>query len=93
MVLTERFKKAVKQYVADGNLSKEEKDDLLKIAKEDKINETDAVIYINSELKKVNGRKQLRKEIIETAKAVGSIIVTVGGFALTVFTAVKSTKK
>ena len=85
--MTERFKKAVKNYVSDAVLSKEEKADLLKIAKEDGINESDAIIYMNSELKKVISNKQTRKEIVETIKDVGGVVVTIGGFVLTALAA------
>ena len=84
--MTERFKKAVKSYVADGVLTSEEKEDLRKIAKEDQINSTDAEVYINAELTKVRSRKQTRKEVVETVKEIGGVVVSVGGFVLTLLT-------
>ncbi len=85
--MTERFKKAVKKYVSDCVLTQEEKSDLLKIAKEDGIKETDAIIYMNSELKKKISSKQTRKEVVDTIKDIGGVVVSVGGFALTVLAA------
>lgn len=82
--MTERFKKAVKAYVKDGTLSSDEEKDLLIIAKEEEISESDAIIYMKSELKDIISRKQFRKEVIDIAKDVASIIGTVAGVALTI---------
>lgn len=49
--MTERFKQAVKDCVADAVLTDAEKELLMKIAKEEGCNETDAEIYIIKELK------------------------------------------
>lgn len=93
--MTQRFIDAVKKCVYDGVLTTEEKELLKKIAKEEEISETDAEIFIIAELKKK------RKEQSENStpksksntdwqsiiKTTGEVIVAVGGFTLTVLTA------
>ena len=91
--MTERFKKAVKSYVADGVLTSEEKEDLRKIAKEEQINATDADIFINAELTKIRSRKQTRKEVVETIKEIGGVVVSVGGFVLSIFVLINGNGK
>ena len=49
--MTERFKQAVKDCVADAVLTDAEKELLKKIANEEGINETDAEVYIIKQLK------------------------------------------
>lgn len=73
--MTERFKNAVKNYVADCVLTEAEKSDLMRIATEDNINETDAIIYMNSELKKRISRKQTVEDIGDFLKETGKVIV------------------
>lgn len=86
MKLTDRFKKAVKAYVADGVLTDEEKDILRKIAKEEDINEIDAETYFTGELKKIKVKIQNPKPPKSPIKwdgiaAVGTALLAVGKFA------------
>ena len=90
--MTQRFKDAVKECVADGELTNDEKELLKKVAKEEGINETDAEVYITAELKRKKRSTEEKKSSSDsdwgsTLKTVGEVIVTVGGFGLTVLTA------
>ncbi|UOE39676.1 hypothetical protein [Chryseobacterium oryzae] len=93
--MTERFKDAVKKCVEDGILTSEEWELLRKVAKEENLNETDADVYITGELKKKkNFRDERDKKTNETKRnwgdnlvKTGEVIVAVGGFVLTVLTA------
>ena len=62
--MTERFKQAVKDCVADAVLTDAEKELLKKIANEEGINETDAEVYIIKQLKiaKINEKYADQKE-------------------------------
>ncbi|MEJ8590670.1 hypothetical protein JSO54_05395 [Riemerella anatipestifer] len=62
---------------------------MLKIANEDGITEKDALIYMNTELKKKLGRRETRREIIETVSKIGGVVVSVGTFVLSVLAAKK----
>lgn len=52
--MTEKFKKAVKDVVADGIVTPEEEALILNLAKEEGISENDALIYLAGEKKKAN---------------------------------------
>lgn len=79
--MTERFKEAVKAYVSDCVLTEQEKSELLRIAKEDGINESDAIIYMNSELKKKKNKRKRASDVGEVLKEVGKVTVSIIGFA------------
>ena len=97
--MTERFKQAVKDCVADAVLTDEEKELLKKIAKEEGVNETDAEIYIIKQLKiarinekyedkKTKEKENKPKEKFDWSalKSIGEGVVAVGSFVLTVLT-------
>lgn len=90
--MTDRFKKAVKDYVSDYKLTQSEKDELLVIAKEDGININDAIIYMNSELKKKISSKEIKNETIEIIKDVGSFTLKAVGVAITILGAISQYK-
>ena len=50
--MTSKFKQAVQAVVADGVVTSEEKATLKQLAKQERISETDAEIYLIGELKK-----------------------------------------
>lgn len=91
--MTDRFKKAVKEYVSDCKLTQAEKDELLVIAKEDGININDAIIYMNSELKKRISKGKNKKETIEILKNVGEFTLKAVSVAITVLGAVTQYKE
>ena len=73
-MITERFRDAVKNVVADGTLSSEERLMLENLAKEEGINDLDAQVYVTGELKKVKKQKDNGPD-----KSIwGAIIATVG---------------
>ena len=80
--MTERFKKAVRGVVADGIVTKEEQELLLKIAKEDKISESDATAYYIQQAKKakakING-KPAWEYASDIFGGIGKVLVAVLG--------------
>lgn len=75
-MITERFKNAVKNVIADGELSSEERLTLENIAKEEGINDSDAQVYIIGELKKAKSQQQKSTELNNSIWE--AIIATVG---------------
>ncbi|MBP6377879.1 MAG: hypothetical protein KA289_00725 [Kaistella sp.] len=76
-MITERFKNAVKSVVADGVVSSEERSVLLNLAKEEKINELDAQVYITGEEKKAKDQQE-QKSTASNNSIWDTIIATVG---------------
>lgn len=62
--MTEKFKKAVKDVVADGIVTSEEEVLILNLAKEEGISENDAKIYLAGEKKKANKKPPITQENI-----------------------------
>ena len=78
--MTKKFKKAVKDVVADGVITPEEETLILNLAKEEGISENDAKIYLIGEIKKIMERRNGNRETNwETTK---SILVDVSKGAL-----------
>lgn len=86
--MTEKFKKAVKDVVADGIVTPEEEALILNLAKEKGISENDARIYLTGEIKKIkekrNGNRKTNWETVkpileDVGKVAGTIISIIGG--------------
>lgn len=86
-MLTERFKKAVKEVVSDGVVTSEEEELILNLAKEEGISENDAKIYLAGEKKKANKKPRLTQENIV------NLTTVVVGAAVSILVAIITTKK
>ena len=83
--ITEKFKKAVKDALADGNLTDEEIEYLYKVAETENINLDDARHYLSLQIKKrkakINGREwwDIAKEILQGGfKLIGVLLTGLG---------------
>ncbi len=94
--MTERFKQAVKDCVADAKLTDAEKELLKKIAKEEGINEIDAEVYIIAQLKIVSmnerrtdleANRPIKSSDGSTLKTIVEGVLAVAGLVITVLTA------
>lgn len=86
--MTEKFKKAVKDVVADGIVTPEEETLILNLATEEGISENDARIYLIGEIKKIkekrNGNRKTNWETVkpileDIGKGVGTVLTIIGG--------------
>ena len=82
--MTRKFKKTVRAVVLDGVITKEEKEILKKVGKEENVSDIDAEIYITQELKKrkvkmAKGDNWFVKnsaQLLTGAISLGSIVLT-----------------
>lgn len=82
--MTRKFKRTVKSVVLDGIITKEERELLIKVAKEENVSQTDADVYITSQLKKrkiklYGGGSWLS----QNGAAIITAITTIAGVAIT----------
>ncbi len=89
--MTRRFKRTVKSVVLDGIITKEERELLNKVAKEEGVSQTDADVYVTEKLKK---RKiKLEKGGNWFSKNGAAVITAVTSFAGVAITAIYKVKK